>query len=261
MSRYSIETLERGLSVLSLFSNDSSELTLTEISRSADLNMTTSLRIASTLEAAGYLRRDPDTKRYRPSLKVLQLGFTALRSLDIRQAARPHLEQLSRATGETVSLAALDGLEIVYVDRIRNRHIVGVLLGLGSRLPAHCTSMGKAMLAYLPDDMLKPRLDDTALEPCTANTLIEGDALEHDLAKVRRRGYAVNNQELAVGLRAVAAPIWGEQGRVVAAINISGSTETISRSRLREELAPLLLETASEISQALGYMEGDPVGS
>lgn len=261
MSRYSIETLERGLSVLSLFSNETSELTLTEIARSADLNMTTSLRIASTLEEAGYLRRDPDTKRYRPSLKVLQLGFTALRSMDIRQVARPHLERLSRATGETVSLAALDDLEIVYVDRIRNRQIVGVLLSLGSRLPAHCTSMGKAILAHLPGDQLRSRLDGIALESCTANTMVEVDALGQDLARVRRRGYAVNNEELAVGLRAVAAPIWGDQGSVVAAINISGSTETISRDRLREELAPLLLETASEISQALGFMDGDSAGS
>lgn len=99
MTRYAIETLERGLSVLSLFTRESSELSLTEIARSADLNMTTSLRIASTLEDAGYLQRDPDTKRYRPSLKVLQLGFSAVHSLDVRQAARPHLERLSRATG------------------------------------------------------------------------------------------------------------------------------------------------------------------
>ena len=260
MSRYSIETLERGLSVLSLFSNDTSELTLTEISRAADINMTTSLRIASTLEGAGYLRRDPETKRYRPSLKVLQLGFSALRSMDIRQSARPYLELLSKETGETVSLAVLDGLEIVYVDRIRNRQIVGVVLGMGSRLPAHCTSMGKAMLAYLPEDRLKTRLNGADLQACTGNTISETDSLEADLAKVRRRGYAVNNQELAVGLRAVAAPIWGEHGQVVAAINISGSTETISRSRLKQDLVPLLSTTSAEISQSLGFMDGDNSG-
>ena len=261
MSRYAIATLERGLSVLSLFSDDSSELTLTEISRSAELNMTTSLRIASTLESAGYLRRDPETKRYRPSLKVLQLGFAALRTMDIRQAARPHLERLSRETGETVSHAVLDGFEIVYVDRVRNRSIVGVVLGLGSRLPAHCTSMGKAILAFLPDDQLRTRLNGAQLDSCTASTISDIETLKADLAKVRRQGYAVNNQELAIGLRAVAAPIRGEQGSVLAAINISGSTETISRSRLRQELAPLLVETASEISQTLGYMEDDPAAS
>ncbi|MFQ5924048.1 MAG: IclR family transcriptional regulator [Anaerolineales bacterium] len=261
MSRYAIEALERGLSVLSLFSNDSSELTLTEISRSADLNMTTSLRIASTLESAGYLRRDPDTKRYRPSLKVLQLGFSALRSMDTRQAARPHLERLSRETGETVSHAILDGSEIVYVDRVRNRSIVGVVLGIGSRLPAHCTAMGKAMLAFLPETDLRARLDSSQLERCTGNTIPDIETLTPDLAKVRKRGYAVNDQELAVGLRAVATPIRGEHGDVVAAINISGSTETISRSRLRQELAPLLIGTASEISQTLGHMEGDPAAS
>ena len=260
MSRYSIETLERGLRVLSLFSNDNSELTLTEISRSADINMTTSLRIASTLEGAGYLRRDPETKRYRPSLKVLQLGFAALRSMDIRQSARPYLEQLASEAGETVSLTILDGLEVVYVDRIRNRQIVGVVLGMGSRLPAHCTSMGKAMLAHLAEKQLKYRLKGVVLDACTGNTIVEIDSLETDLAKVRRRGYAINNQELAIGLRSVAAPIWGEHGDVVAAINISGSTETISRSRLKQELVPLLSETAADISQALGFMDGNSSG-
>jgi len=222
--------------------------------------MTTSLRIASTLEGAGYLRRDPETKRYRPSIKVLQLGFSALRSMDIRQSARPYLERLSKETGETVSLAVLDGLEIVYVDRIRNRQIVGVVLGMGSRLPAHCTSMGKAMLAYLPEDQLKTRLNGAVLAACTGNTIVEIDSLAADLAKVRRKGYAINNQELAVGLRAVAAPIWGEHGQVVAAINISGSTETISRSRLKQELVPLLSTTSGEISQSLGFLDGNNSG-
>lgn len=255
MSRYAIETLERGLSVLSLFRRDASELSLTEISRSADLNMTTSLRIASTLEEAGYLNRDPETKRYRPALKVLQLGFTALQTLDIRQVARPPLERLSRETGETVSHAVLDGLEIVYVDRIRNRQIVGVVLGLGSRLPAHCTSMGKAMLAFLPDDQLTRRLKRARLEACTSNSITNVEDLQDELVKVRQRGYAVNDQELAIGLRALAAPIRGENGDAVAAVNISGSTETIPRRRLREELAPRLLEATEEISQALGHIQ------
>lgn len=257
MTRYAIETLERGLSVLSLFTRESSELSLTEIARSADLNMTTSLRIASTLEDAGYLQRDPDTKRYRPSLKVLQLGFSAVHSLDVRQAARPHLERLSRATGETVSHAALDGLEIIYVDRIRNRQIVGVVLGIGSRLPAQCTSMGKAMLAYLPEEELERLLRAGELSPCTANTKITVDQLAQDLEGVRRRGYAINDEELAIGLRAVAAPVWDDSRTVVAAINISGSTETISRKRLRQELAPRVMQTGTDISQALGYTEED----
>jgi IclR family pca regulon transcriptional regulator len=255
LTRYAIESLKRGLSVLSLFTRDSSELSLTEIANSADLNMTTSLRIASTLEGAGYLQRDPDTKRYRPSLKVLQLGFSAVRSLDVRQVARPHLERLSRETGETVSHSALDGLEVIYVDRIRNRRIVGVILGIGSRLPAHCTSMGKAMLAFRPEDELNELLRGAELSACTANTKTTVEALSEDLERVRRQGYSTNNEELAIGLRAVAAPVWGEGGQVVAAINISGSTETISRKRLRQELAPQVMETASHISQALGHPE------
>lgn len=255
MSRYAIEALERGLSVLSLFTHERAELSLTEIARATDISMTTTVRIASTLEHAGYLHRDPDSKRYRPALKVLQLGFSAVRSLDVREVARPHLEELSQRTGETVSHAALDKLEIVYIDRVRNRQIVGVILGIGSRLPAHCTSMGKVMLAYLPEEELAGRLGGASLTSCTTRTVIVATELLRELKRVRQRGYALNQQELAIGLRAVAAPIRDESGAVVAAINISGSTESISLNRLRDDLAPQVVQTAARISQGLGYME------
>ena len=250
---YTIETLRRGLNILTLFSRDIPDLSLTEISEMTGVNLTTTYRMASTLEQAGYLQRDPGNKRYRPGLRVLQLGFAALSSLDLRMIARPYLRQLSEKTGETVSEAVLEGLEIIYVDRIRNRQIVGVVLGVGSRLPAHCTSMGKAMLAFLPPKELRARLRGAKLDSCTHRTLVDRDGLSKDLDRVRRRGYATNHQELAMGLRAVAVPIWDEENQVAGAINITGSTEAISRRRLKSELAPLLLQTAANISQALGH--------
>jgi len=142
-SQYQIESLLRGLQVLSLFNRETSSLSLTDIKDIANLNKTTAFRIISTLEAAGYPERDPDTKRYRPGLKVLQLGFTAISSLEFRQVARPYLRQLSQDADETVSMSVLDGMDVVYVDRVRKKQIVGVVLGLGSRIPAHCGSMGK----------------------------------------------------------------------------------------------------------------------
>ena len=205
------------------------------------------------MEKAGYLVRDSDTRRYRPGIKVLQLGFTAISSLDIRQVARPYLEQLSQQVGETVSLSVLDGMEIVYIDRVRNQQIVGVVLGMGSRLPAYCASMGKAMLAHLPPEELRRRLDQAGLKPRTPKSLVDWAALEDELERVRQQGYAINDEELEIGLRAVAAPIWDSSNQVVAAANITGSAAMLSLERLESELALAVRHTANQISQALGY--------
>jgi IclR family transcriptional regulator, pca regulon regulatory protein len=249
---YQIESLLRGLQVLSLYNRDTSALSLTEIKDAASLNKTTAFRIISTLESAGYLERDPETKKYRPGLKVLQLGFTAIASLEFRQVARPYLRQLSQDVDETVSLSVLDGMEVVYIDRVRTQQIVGVILGIGSRIPAQCGSMGKVMLAHLPADDLAQRLRQP-LTPCTPHSITDRAAFMVQLNQIRQQGYAFNDEELEIGLRAVAAPIWDHTNHVVAAINVTGSVRTISSQRMVEELAPMVRDTAVQVSQALGY--------
>jgi IclR family pca regulon transcriptional regulator len=206
-TKYTLETLLRGLNILSLYTQETPALTLTEITKATNINKTTVYRILTTLENSGYLIRDPDTKRYRPGLKVLQLGFASISSREVRQVASRYLEHLSKQVGETVSLSVLDGPDIIYVDRVRNQGIVGVVLGIGSRLPAHCASMGKAMLAHLPSTELSQYLDQIILEPCTPNSLGDRQAIESELALVRKQGYAINDEELEMGLRAVAFPI------------------------------------------------------
>jgi PcaR/PcaU/PobR family beta-ketoadipate pathway transcriptional regulator len=253
-SPYTIEALQRGLHVLSLFNRETPALSLTDIVDAAVMNKSTAFRVVSTLESAGYLERDPGTKQYRPGLKVLQLGFTAISSLEFRQIARPYLSRLSRETGETASMGVLDDLEVVYVDRVRTqRTIVGVVLGLGSRIPAHCASMGKVLLASLTKEELHQRLHAVELIPCTTNTFVDLDQIEDELDKVRNQGYAANQEELEIGLRAIAAPIWNYNGQVVAAINVSGSVRTISDERLNIELVSQVTDTADQISQSLGY--------
>lgn len=250
---YRVEALARGLAVLSRFDQGTRELSLTEIAASTGLSKSTAFRLVRTLEEAGYLARHSETRRYRPGLKVLELGFTALSNLGIREVAHPFLERLSQETDQTASLSLLDGLEVVYIDRVRNRSIVGVVLGLGSRIPAHCASMGKAMLAHLPDDELAALLQGASLAACTPNSIVDVADFQHELARVCRRGYALNDQELEIGLRAVAAPIWDHNRQVVAAINVTGSVRTISRRRLVDELAPQVQEAARQISRAIGY--------
>src|SRR5262245_13643420 len=142
--RYTIEALARGLEVLALFSAERTALTLTEIVAALKLTKSTAFRVVATLEQQGFLEHDAATRRYRPGLAVLQLGFAALSGLEVRQVTRPHLERLADDLGETASLAVLDrdGRDIIYVDRVRNRAIVGVVLGVGSRVPAHAASLG-----------------------------------------------------------------------------------------------------------------------
>ncbi|GAB4505756.1 MAG: IclR family transcriptional regulator [Anaerolineales bacterium] len=252
--RYNIEALARGLDVLSLFSVERPALSFSQIVKMVQLNKSTVYRVLSTLEAQGYLEQDAATRLYRPGLRVLQLGFTAVNSLEVRQIARPHLEKLSQALGETVSLAVLDGFRTVYVDRVRNQSIVGVTLGVGSSLPAHCSSLGQVLLADLPAAKLDALLAAHELTAFTPKTLTSVPALRARLEEIRQRGYAVGDEELAPGLRAVSAAVRNGCGQAVAAVNVTGSTERLPYPRLEQEIVPALLETVGRISTALGYI-------
>lgn len=251
-SRYFIEALERGLQILEAFSGESHSLTLTEIGASVRLNKSTVFRFVYTLEKLGYLERDPGTKRYRHGLKVLKLGFTALNSLEIAQVAQPYLKALSVECGETTNMTVRDGKDIVYVVRNKARQIISLDLQLGSRLPVYCTSMGKAQLIDLSRQELYDLLGEGPYPKVGPNTMTTLDALVAELDRVRQQGYAINDEELAAGLRSVAVPVRRRNGEIVAAVNISVLGAHVSRQELDEVLAPMMMSTAHEISLALG---------
>jgi IclR family transcriptional regulator, pca regulon regulatory protein len=250
--RYYIEALSRGLCILETFSESQTSLSLTEIAAATGLGKSTAFRFAYTLEALGYLARDPESKRYRPGLQVLRLGFTALNSMGLRQIAQPHLKALSARCGETTNMTIRDGAEVVYIARNRTGQIVGINLSLGSRLPVYCTSMGKAQLIDLSADQLRDLLGEGPYVAQGPNTLTSLATLAAELEKVRQQGYAVNDEELAAGLRSVAAPIRDCDGEIVAAINVSVPSARVSRQQLEAELAPMVRETAQKICLALG---------
>ena len=252
-SRYNIEALARGLDILELFSPQNPSVSMKEVISLLKLNKSTTFRLLSTLEAMGYIERDPEARRYRPSLKVLRLGFTVINSMEVRQIARPHLERLAQEVDETVSLCVLDGDHVIYVDRVRNKSIVGVMLKTGSRVPAHCTTIGKVLLADLSPDQLDIFFHAAKLDPFTSRTINDQDALLCELLKVRKNGYAICNGELAVGLRAAGAPIYNHQQKAIAAINVSGSSTTITINHLKKTIVPAVVRTAARISLALGY--------
>lgn len=250
--RYFIESVRRALQVLEAFTQETPCLTLTEIAEAVGLDKSTCFRFVFTLEKLGYLRRDLDSRRYHPGLKVLRLGFTVLDIIELSEVAKPFLKTLSERCGETTNMVVREGNEIVYIARNRTQQIVNVNLQLGSRLPVYCTSMGKAVLLDMTRDGLIRLLGEGPFPCLTPNTITHLDDLVAELAKVRELGYAINEEELAAGLSSVAAPIRGIEGTIIAAINISVPCARVSRGKMETELAPMVVETAHQISNALG---------
>jgi IclR family pca regulon transcriptional regulator len=245
----SVQALERGLAVLQVFSREHPALTLSEVARMADVTRATARRILLTLERLGHVRSDG--KRFMLTPRVLSLGWAYLASLDLWEVAHPLMQELVARTGESCSAATLDLPDIVYVARVPTRRIMSITLGVGTRLPAHATSMGRVLLAGLPAEELGAYLDVTPLQRHTERTIVDRAALRTELDRVRENGWALVDQELELGLRSVAAPLRDAGGRVFAALNLSAAASRVSTDDLRGRLLPPLLETAGEISTAV----------
>lgn len=243
-------SLERGLHLLEALARHGSPLTLTELAAAAGLNKVTTSRFCHTLTELGYLEKSP-AKRYQLTPKILNLGYGVLCSFDLCRLGEPYLRELSRSLAETVNMAVLEETEILYVSRFKTEQILATELHIGSKLPVYCTSMGKAMLAHLPRPEQTKILERLHFAALTSHTIADRDRLEQELDRVRRSGFAVNDEELSVGLRSIAAPVM-RGGRVTAAVNIAVPTTRYDRSALVERLSEPLLRTAAKISQALG---------
>src|SRR4051794_18758015 len=241
------QSLERGLAILSAFG----------WGRDIGLSRSTTHRYVSTLDSLGYLQQDAETKKYRLGPRVLDLGFSAINSMELREVAAPHLRELSDETGYTVNMAILDDLDIVYVERCRNsqagRREVDLDLHVGARLPAYCTSLGKVLLAWLPPAEQRDALSRIEFARRGPNTLTSKTKLAAELVTVREQGFALNNEELAYGLRSIAAPVIGHDGRAAAAINLAAHSSMASIEDLTARLGATLRRTAAAISAHLGY--------
>lgn len=248
-----IRSVVRAFGILELFTAERPTLTLTEISRELQLDKGTVYRFVRTLVTLGYLEQESSTKAYSLGLRAIRFGLHVLNKSGLRRQALPHLTELARASGCTVNMAILDGKEILYIARLANRlatpEILSIGLEAGSRLPVHCTAMGKTLLAWLPEDQARAVMGSEPYQACTEATITKWDRLREELTTIRERGYAVNNQELIRGLQCIAAPVFGCDGNVIAAINIAkmGSWKEI------ESLITHVLNAAHAISQTMGY--------
>jgi len=251
------QSLERGLAILSAFRSGRPDLGISDLAREIGLGRSTTHRYVATLAALGYLQQDRTTRKYRLAPRVLDLGFSAINSMELRELAAPHLQQLSDETGFTVNMAILDGVDIVYVERCRSSRVaqreIDLNLHVGSRMPAYCTSMGKVLIAFLAPKERDTVLDRSTLARRGPNTLTTRKALRAELERVRRDGFAINNEELAYGLRSIAVPVRQSDGAVASAVNLAVHSSMVSMQELVARLTPVLLQTAAEISARAGY--------
>jgi len=249
-----VQSFARGLEVIRSFSAATPQQTLSEVAARAGLTRAGARRILLTLQTLGYV--ETDGKLFRLSPRILDLGFAYLSSLPIWNLAEPVMEDLVEEVRESSSAAVLDGLDIVYVLRVPTHKIMRTNLGVGSRLPAPWTSMGRVLLAGLPDEELEARLAQHPLERFTAHTATELPTLLARIREARQQGWCLVNQELEEGLISIAAPLADRTGRTVAALNISGQANRTSAAMMQESLLPALLRAAKTISRMMGAPRG-----
>ncbi|MGV0344919.1 IclR family transcriptional regulator domain-containing protein [Corynebacterium lehmanniae] len=244
-----VQSLSRGLAVIRAFSGARPRQTLAQVAESTGLPRATVRRFLHTLVAEGYASSDGTVFWLTP--KTLELGFSYLSSLGLPAIAQPHLDGLSRSLNESCSLTVLDGPDVVYVARAAADRIMSVNITIGTRFPAYATSMGRVLLADLPPAQLDAYLADTALEPITPETVTSKDALKQLLIDVQRQGYCIVDQELELGLRSVACPVRGSDGRAVASVNVSAHAGAVGHREVVDKLLPPLQATASAIERDL----------
>ena len=250
--RVRLSSVANAIRLTKVFSEQEYELGISALALRLGLAKSTVHRLATTLVEYDFLEQNRETGKYRPGLALFELGTLVRRKMDVMSEAQAEIHALAEATGETVQLAILDHLSVLYI-RIRESHqAVRLSSGLGSRAPAHCTGVGKALLAYQPSELVK-QVIEAGLKRYTDKTITEPEALLQELAAVRSRGYAIDDEEMEVGLRCVAAPIRNHTGEVAAAISVSAPVQRMSKKSVLVT-APNVIAAGESISRRLGYL-------
>jgi DNA-binding IclR family transcriptional regulator len=246
------QTVQKALNLLEALVRSGQPRRLTELSRELGLTKPNVYRLLSTLSVLGYVKKDPLTSLYSPTLKLWEMGSMLVRDVDLVSVAGPRLRKLSADCHESVQLAVFDNGFVVYVDKVDSPQPLKAITSIGSRVPASVTSTGKAMLAWLGDEALDQAVEH--VKRYTPLTLVRRKDIEHDLDETRGRGYSINRGEFRAGVCGIAVPIRDRSGAVVAAVGVWGAEKNILGSR-REELAYLTMAAARDVSQQLGYIE------
>jgi IclR family transcriptional regulator, pca regulon regulatory protein len=254
LDRDFISSLSHGLSVLEAVADSEGDISLVDLAQRVGFNKTSTWRLAHTLVELGYLEQNIYTRSFRPAARILALGFAYFDGLDLKQLSQPHLRELWARHNETVNLAVRNRDEVIYIDRISTSHIVSINLHVGSRLPLYCTSLGRTLISEMPEKWVEQYVrrvaggakDLTDIPP-------DYKKLMHSLAETRQLKYALNDEELVKGLRAISSPVRDRNAEIVAAVCISVPSSRVTVSDLRRFFAPDVIEVAEKISLALGY--------
>lgn len=246
---YVIASLGKGLRILELLA-EHGELGVSAVARHLGTNRAGCHRFLLTLRDLGYVEKT-EAGRYRPTFKLLELGMKNLDRFEIRHIAHPMMQELSRAFGETVNLGYWDGHAIVHLDKINSTEILRMDSGLGAVAPAYCTGLGKAILAFLPPEEIETYLHGVTFDALTPHTITSANGIHQELAKIRQTGFAIDNEELSIGLRCVAAPVFDYAGRASYALSVSGPTHRLPDSRI-EIIAVRLGEICQRLTEKIG---------
>jgi IclR family transcriptional regulator, pca regulon regulatory protein len=244
-----VQSLDRGLAVIRCFSSERPSLTLSEVAERTGLTRAAARRFLLTLQELGYVGSSGRQFSLRP--RVLALGYAYLSSFSVAQIAQPHLEDLAEELHESCSVSVLDGDDIVYVARASANRIMTIALTVGTRLPPYPTSMGRVLLAYLPDAEREALLGRATFTKLTDRTVVDPARLRELLATVREQGWAAVDQELEAGVRSIAVPIRDSSGKVIAAINASAHAARVPMRTVEKHFLPRLLDAAAHIDSEL----------
>jgi DNA-binding IclR family transcriptional regulator len=251
-SPYQVQVLDRALAILDTLSAEGPDLSLGEISEKLGLHKSTAHRLIMVLERHKLIERNSVNGRYRLGLKLFELGTRAVSQLDLRERARPFLERLVLETSETVHLCILDDSEVVYLDKVEPTRSVRMATSVGRRNPAHCTAVGKAIMAYLSDAQVEVIVRKQGLRAMTANTITSFVELKKELSAIRERGYAIDNEEIEEGVRCVGCVVRNFSGEPLAAISVSAPAFRLTKEKVKS-LSPPVVAAANALSVELGF--------
>lgn len=247
-----IQAVERALLILDLFDERTPELKITEISDRMGLHKSTVHSLVKTMQSRGYMEQDKGSGKYRLGLRLMEKGQQLLQSMDLRQVAKPSLEQFTQSTGQTTHLVILDGYEGVYIDKVEG-HLAPIRYSrIGRRVMLHTSSVGKLLSAYQPREWIGRLLERYEFVRLTEKTIVDADAFLRELELVKLRGYAIDDEENEIGVRCAAVPVFDHHGLTTAAISVSTLRSRVDDKEL-ERLIEELNQTATSISQRLGH--------
>jgi IclR family pca regulon transcriptional regulator len=252
--RYFIQSLAKGLTTLQTFAESGHPLALTELAQALGTTNATATRLCYTLTELGFIHRN-EQRQYHLTPKVLSLGYSVICGLEWRKIAKYYLECLFDEVQETVNLSILEGREILYIIRIRKRKYLPFDIQVGTKLPVYCTGMGKVLMSMGPPEKTRPILERLDFKPLTHRTITSLQEFVRELENVRRKGYAINDEELSAGNLCVAAPVLDNKGYAVAAINIAMPTTQYSRIEMEEKFSFHVMIVAKQISDAFQKIE------